>query len=60
MSSGEFVLAVDAEQQVLDKGETGEEDRVQAVLMGLSDVKPGGYLDKLVKSSYINIYNLIN
>ena len=51
---------MDAEQQVLDKGETGEGDRVQAVLMGLSDVKPGGYLDILVKSSYINIYNLIN
>lgn len=51
---------MDTEQQVFNIGETGERDRVVAVLVGLSDVKPGGYLDVLLKSSYINIGNLIN
>lgn len=54
------MLTVDSEQQVLDIGETGEGDRVVAVLVGLSDVKPGGYLNELVKSSYICIVSLIN
>ena len=51
---------MDSEQQVLDIGETGEGDRVVAVLVGLSDVKPGRNLDALVKSSYICIVSLIN
>ena len=51
---------MDSEQQVLDIGETGEGNRVVAVLVGLSDVKPGGYLNDLVKSSYICIVSLIN
>ena len=54
------MFTVDSEQQVLDIGETREGDRVVAVLVCLSNVKPGGYLDFLVKSSYINKGNLIN
>lgn len=41
------MLAVDSEQQFLDICETGEGDRVVAVLVGLRDVKPGGYLNEL-------------
>ena len=54
------MLTVDSEQQVLDIGETGEGDGVVAVLVGLSDVKPGGHLELLVNSSYINKVCLIN